>query len=87
MKSGRQDMKSVIIVYDIVYDVVYDIYDGHNKSDRSAHHLRQYQISQHEWQVEEKNFDPVPSHVLSIMILYIHIVEMGCIVWRNLNVH
>ncbi len=70
-------MKSVIIVYDIVYDVVYDIYDGHNKRNISAHHLRQYEISQHEWQVEEKNFDPVPSHVLSIMILYIHIVEMG----------
>ena len=78
-------MKSVIIVYDIVYDVVYDTYYGNNKSDISAHHLRQYQISQYEWQVEEKNFDPVPSHALSIMILYIHIVEMGCIVWRNLD--
>ena len=51
------------IVYDIVYDVVYDIYYGNNKSDISAHHLRQYEISQHEWQVVEKNFDPVPSHV------------------------
>ncbi len=67
-------------VYDIAYDVVCDINDGHNKYDRSAHHLRRYQISQHEWQVEEKNFDSFPSHVLSIMILYIHIVKMGCIV-------
>ncbi len=82
-------MKSAIIVYDIVYyvvyDVVYDIYDAHNKCDRSAHHLRQYQISQHEWQVEEKYFDSVPTHVLSTMICYIYIIEMGCIVWRKLN--
>ena len=60
-------------IYDIVYDIVYEIIC-------CEHYLWQNEISKHEWQVQQEYFDSVPSHVLSIVVLYIHIVEMCCIV-------